>query len=746
MSNYPDIRLLKKPNKWLKARLNILGEKGDDERTRLWVSTTFGLTGIVGAALTAGLMPPIALLSAVTGVSSLLCCVAADFGSTGKIRLYSLTVSDASRLANNLTRNKLPQGEEEGIVYQETMQTVDQNGRRVRSNDRRSSLEVASDFLSSEEAYEAVFVERNRVAIAKYLESIPPEIKENGFENYENRFDAYLDMCAEVFDDQEDQISDYYDILDAIAAQHMMVTHEVTPNFPSSSSQRQSIQSLGVTPAQPQRVIQQDYSSYRQAFNPQPLQSEPTDLQVTSPIYSPEIHRTGYQIFLDLVDSTCCYVAGGQQSGKTLLLAETTKVKASEGVVVFYVNLFTQDLDKDGRWSHVHDSRKIETDISLLKMGEACKVAQLAVQLLREFERLVFKEKKDAIFVWDEIELSADKSSEERKGFMKSVMSLLSDLIARLTGFGVKSGGAIHVLSPGYAANVFFPNVNARTKKMVPIICSVNKGKFVTTRNGKKITFNSSLLQQMLNNFKKGVTVDVPLDISTLKTDRIFQWDGEWYELGGSNDLPEISATPSQQNQSAPVDSAAQRLRQRSSKQAQKKMPEPLAAIVEELENVEHDSLWDLVVDSTGIAEPEKVKRILTCIGKLIENDDRLSHKFSEDGDFLRSDVTVMYKGRHKKVEETLNLTENTCCLCQEEATNVHNTDFRGPFDIPGKNMVTVCDRCYETCYEEQNWIEDNANPWNSRQRDKKTKKGDRALLDRIQVGMNYLTTEAKDR
>ncbi|NEO08431.1 hypothetical protein [Moorena sp. SIO3I8] len=728
MSDYPSISKLKRPNKWLTERLDILGDKGNDEKTRLWVSTSLGLFGLIGSAITVPVVPPLGILSLLGGLVTLSGCMFTDFGVTGKLRLYALTMSDISRLNDKITKHR---GQEENDREKNgslTESTVDSLGRPVRTNETKTSLEVAAEYLSPEEAFEAVFVEENRKAIAFYLESISPEIKDTGFESYEERFDAYRLMITELFYDLDKQESDYYDILDSISSQLSPVTREIYPHSPHSLPQSRRLSKTNdllqqeiESPPVAHHLVRNTHSNYQSPSSNPVVQGLASNYQQG---FLPS--RTGYQIFQDLVDSTCCYVAGGQQSGKTLLLAETTKRKAEEGILVFYVNWFAQALDKDGRWDHVPDSRKVEVDISLLDQKSLCQIINETLNLLRTFQQMVFMQRIDCILVWDEIELSADKSGERSK-LTIPVLQLLSDLIGRLTGVGVKSGGAIHVLSPGYAASSFFPCVNARAKKMIPIICSVNKGKFLKTRNGKKITFNKGVVQQMANNFKSAVTVEVPTDVSATETERIFQFEEQWCDLGSAADLPPVRANPLGSIPSG----------QQQASLAQKKMPNSkMDNIARELEESGCTDLWSFSL-SLDLATTENRKRFINILSTYLECfNPEIGSKFSryKGQAFIKEDGAVSYPSREYKELATIQLTNSKCCLCQKQAKNIeiHRTVYLGEEDDPGVNMFPLCPSCHDDAHSPETWEEDSKNIWNSYQVEGFTK--------RLKLGLNYLT------
>ncbi|NEN94710.1 MAG: hypothetical protein F6K50_03970 [Moorea sp. SIO3I7] len=436
---------------------------------------------------------------------------------------------------------------------------------------------------------------------------------------------------------------------------------------------------------------------------------------------------TGYQIFYSLIDSTCCYVAGGQQSGKTLLLAETTKRKAEEGILIFYVNWFSTKLDRDGHWEHVPASHKIETDISMLSPEEFMEVINQTLNLLNTFKLLVFGEHhKDCILVWDELEVSADKNSGDVSKATQPVLQLLSDLIGRLTGTGVKNGGSVQVLSPGYAAGSMFAFVNSKAKKMTPIVCSINKGKFVKTRNNKTISFNKSLLRQMANNFVSAVEVDVPIELASTKTERIFQFQEEWVALGDASDLRPCNYVATDDITHQPHNVLAQKKRSQ------------IEELITKLEEDGYETLWSFA-EAMEIPSSDAKRRFIEIVSTYLESErPDLASRFArnKEKEFSSFDGRYSYSDNIEKELNTRLLTNFRCCLCQKrsEDVEIHRTSYLGADDQPGKNMFPLCEVCHDEAHEAGNWNSTLDSIWSSHQTEGFTK--------RINLGLNFLTQD----
>ncbi|NER90392.1 HNH endonuclease signature motif containing protein [Moorena sp. SIO3A2] len=688
MAHYPELRYLKKPTNWLHKRMDSLGEKGCDERTRVWVSESLGTVSFLGGVATVGFMPPVGAMAITFGACSVLCAMAGDAITTGKIRAFAVTFGDLMGLADRMTRSKLEEDEFGDLVH-------------VKKEDapiQKSSLARAAEFLSPEEAFEANFLEYNKREIALYLNSIPPSIDENGRETYEARLDEYIEMCSSVFHDED---SEYYELLDAIGQQVPVLSQQVTPvgYIPPA---------LTPTRLVPPTVLQEpDNDTVHQV---------PTSWQVGGgQNFNKQVVESGYQRMIKTWHE-CTLTVAGQGAGKTEMYFWVTYLAAQLGVKVFYINLATKPQDLGRKWEG--HTRCIRTDLrKIANPTDAEAVVSETHHLIQEFDHTTGKK----LLIVDEGNIIFLKTHKYAK-LMKPMVEELTALIGDLNSAGGKENASVHVL-------VQVLKAGSLTQNILPILKSLRLN-FITVAPGQsaeakdrdqKISTNAQAHQSVIDNYGSDYR-KIP---SGLGDSRVVNLDGRWSPCGSKDDLKiqiQDSASASQP-------------------EAQKKTATPkMDRVIEALEDGGFTDLWTFA-NYLEIVDGESKRRLIALVADHIEKynlpvGEQVSVYAKEEG-FSRYDARYSQPDLKQKLKDTYALTGNRCCICQKKTDlEAHHLRYLSGEDTPGKNMVPLCEECHDEAHKPKNWVSNSDDIWAAHQLEH--------FENKIRMGLNFLTSPSQ--
>ncbi|NEO08750.1 hypothetical protein [Moorena sp. SIO3I8] len=702
---YPDLNLLiTDPPMWLAIRDDYLIYDATKRRLGCNLSKSLGVVCSVAALATINVNPlsPLALIFGGLGYAW---TVGKDFSITDNLRPLPF-VPDARKLWDDFTKHEDDKTEDnQNDLFQ---------GKQLK----------CIDWLSERERHEAAFLAEYRGVLGHVLTGVGTK----------RRFVTYLTILNDSFTNRDNsrycrhlkELKDGHELIEMISIQDLDALGRQL--YPSKSMRViEAVQTPELEPAVDRDVAAGTYgyefqgslgetidvpSSYKGLVEGIEIENEPQNPKPSNPVTSifsgfskgrKKQKPIGYQVFSNTIYDPSC-VLGWQRGGKTLMLAETSKLEAQKGAKIFYTSMAAKTPDMDGRWNHAY--RKIEVNLSRLSRTEAAKVISEANEMLEEFLLL---EGEDRLYILDEWMITAGqvhKYADLLLPFLKSVSSAISEMASS----GIKDNAAIHVLAPNFRASSLVKTYGVCPKDLRLVLVSVNDGHFIEC-NGKKIGCNKAVLKTAKNNFDTQF-VEMP---PGLEGDRVVLINGDWMTLGDASNLPKIeskttSAPKTKENSTPKGGKTAKNL----GKKVRSLDPLELHKL---LEKTSQRWLWEFVVNDLGYENHDQILEMVNLIAHYLgQTDPKLGKKFVV-GDVYRPELArLSYKGRKKVRSETIALTDGTCCLCQEsEATKVYQTNYDGPRDRAGHNSFPVCYDCQEDiCYSKQNWEPGGKNIWDA--------------------------------
>lgn len=236
---------------------------------------------------------------------------------------------------------------------------------------------------------------------------------------------------------------------------------------------------------------------------------------------------TAISIFLaDPYESRCIF--GAQRTGKSYFAAIVSRMQSELNTRIYHINLASYGTEDFLYWQHAYKS--VCCDISSMDTYDAKFQIDKATQLIFDF----YSDPNPSILIVDEIAYLGSTGNYHKDSLQKMV-NVMADKITVLSSSGKKRKKAVWTIAPEFVAGAVTQDTKA-IKKLTLCYLTIHPEKTVDWE-GQDIGFNSSLFDQIKNNYPIYYPIDLPND------DRVAFISDQWMSIG---ELPSLEKKTAQ--------------------------------------------------------------------------------------------------------------------------------------------------------------------------------------------------------